>query len=326
MHSDEIGIIMPVKNAAVWLEACLESICAQTYPHWKLYAVDDGSFDESYTLLKEYASKDARVCVFKNKGCGIVDALCTGYLQSTEPYITRMDADDLMPPGKLAWLYYAVSQNQDRVVTGKVTYFSDKPISEGYLRYENWLNNRVINGDFEQHMYRECVIASGNWMCCRDTLEKVGAFEFLHYPEDYDLVFRWYTARVKFLGINKFTHYWREHELRTSRNSANYNQNAFFNLKLFYWVKLECKENNSVVLLGEGVKANLAKKLLAANGVPYRQVGQEEKEDLLSLANYKATADDKVLICVYPRAEIREVIEKVLTQKGLLPGVNWWYV
>jgi glycosyltransferase involved in cell wall biosynthesis len=326
MNFNEIGIVMPVKNAAAWLTDCLDSIRAQTYTRWNLYAVDDGSTDHSLALLKTYASKDPRVRVFTNKGQGIVEALRTAYTQTTEPFITRMDADDLMPPDKLSVLYEAVSQAPNRVVTGKVRYFSENSVSEGYRRYEAWLNERVTQQDFELHMYRECVIASGNWMCHRETLDKVGAFESLYYPEDYDLVLRWYAGGVMFTGTNHVTHQWREHGLRTSRNSTHYNQDAFFRLKLSRWVALEIEKMNRIVLVGEGVKANLAKKFMQSAGIEFIQVGQEAKNNQLSMASYKPRADDKVLICVYPNAEVRQALEKLLSSKGLQPGVNWWYV
>lgn len=326
MNSNEIGIVMPVKNAVAWLADCLDSICTQTYDRWNLYAVDDGSTDESLTLLKTYAAKDPRIRVFTNKGQGIIDALCTAYAHTTEPYITRMDADDLMPPDKLALLHEAVAQAANHVVTGKVSYFSEKSVSEGYRRYEAWLNERVALQDFDLHMYRECVIASGNWMCHRETLEEVGAFERLSYPEDYDLVLRWYARGITFTGVNQVTHQWREHELRTSRNSAHYNQDAFFRLKLSRWMALEVTSTHRIVLVGKGVKANLVKQFLYAAGLKFIQVGQEAKENLVSITGYTAKRDDKVLICVYPRSDSRYALEKVLSEKRLEPGENWWYV
>lgn len=47
MHDPLISILMPVRNAGIYLEACLESILGQTYLHWELLPVDDSSEDDS---------------------------------------------------------------------------------------------------------------------------------------------------------------------------------------------------------------------------------------------------------------------------------------
>ncbi len=325
-NSAQIGILMPVKNAAPWIEDCIRSMLEQSYSSWNLYAVDDHGTDESFALLSRFTATTERVKVFKNEGNGIIDALKMAYSNSSEPFITRMDADDIMPIHKLETLYKASVNDVNAVVTGKVKYFSEHAVSEGYLRYEAWLNERIEQEDFEQHMYRECVVASANWMCHRDTLDRVNAFNTSVYPEDYDLVLRWYAEGIKMKGVHSTTHLWREHEKRTSRNSERYAQESFFKLKVKRWIELELEEKSRVVLFGEGLKTNLTKKILASCNIGYLQVVQEPSKNQQSPESYQAEAIDKVLICVYPQADKRKALENILIEKGLMPLTNWWYV
>ena len=118
-----------------------------------------------------------------------------------------------------------------------VKYFGEKPISEGYLKYENWINEINLTGKQWQQVYRECVIASPNWMVRKSDLDNIGGFNDLIYPEDYHLVFKWYQNRFDIHTIPEVTLYWREHPERTSRNSEYYAQKSFFNLKIHQFIK-----------------------------------------------------------------------------------------
>ncbi len=94
-----ISVLMPVHNAGDFLVEAIESIKWQTYPHWELIAVDDGSTDNSLAILKRFARKDSRIKVFhfkKNKG--IAPALNYGLKKAKGQCLARMDADDVSLP------------------------------------------------------------------------------------------------------------------------------------------------------------------------------------------------------------------------------------
>lgn len=66
-----ISIVMPVFNGASLLHRMIDSILAQTYKNFELICVDDGSRDDSASILESYRSLDSRVVILKqeNKGC-----------------------------------------------------------------------------------------------------------------------------------------------------------------------------------------------------------------------------------------------------------------
>ncbi len=326
LQYDEIAIVMPVKNVASWISECVNSILNQSYPHFKLYVVDDHSTDNTVAILKQYALKDHRIVLLKNTGNGIVDALTTAYYNSTESLITRMDGDDVMPKNKLASFIEVFRQHPEAIISGKVKYFSNKPISKGYLDYQNWLNNRIDENDFQQWKYRECVIASANWMTSRAQIDAIGGFASLNYPEDYDMVLKWLSKNIPFIGIDTITHHWREHPDRTSRNSSHYQQTSFFQLKIKHWIKHDYKSSKPTFLIGKGKKQQLVSHLLNEHLIEYDTLDQlsysaQELTDIL-----KEHANSQLLICVYPPKKPRIQLESWLQSCGFKLGTNCWYV
>ena len=67
---------MPVYNAEAFVAEAIESVLAQTYPHWELIIVDDGSTDASPEVLKRYA--DPRILMIRQENKGEGGARNTG--------------------------------------------------------------------------------------------------------------------------------------------------------------------------------------------------------------------------------------------------------
>lgn len=90
----KISVIIPVYNAEQYLYKCLDSVVAQTYDAWEVIAIDDGSKDNSFRILEEYARKDQRFHVEtkKNEGSGLTRNRALE--QATGDMIVFLDADD----------------------------------------------------------------------------------------------------------------------------------------------------------------------------------------------------------------------------------------
>ena len=88
-------------------------------------------------------------------------ALRLAYLNSKGEFITRMDSDDIMAPQKLLVMIGSlIQQGKGHLAVGQVTYFSERGISNGYERYEQWLNQLTETGTNYSEIYKECVIPS----------------------------------------------------------------------------------------------------------------------------------------------------------------------
>jgi glycosyltransferase involved in cell wall biosynthesis len=274
----KISILTPFKNAEKYILATAESILAQTETDWEWILVNDHSEQNEEEILSNLLS-DNRIQVLKNKGNGIIDALNTAFGKATGTYCTRMDADDVMPENKLKHFCNFLDQsNSKTIVTGKVRYFSEEyEVSEAFRKYESWLNSQVVKNDFYSEIYRECTLASGNWMMYTKTLHSIGGFKALKYPEDYDLLFRWYENSLTISGIDEVTHLWREHSERTSRTHTHYAQEAFFELKVKRLLDLDWN-GEQILLNGTGQKGRLSAKILMKQSVSFRWFSHEAEK------------------------------------------------
>ena len=271
MKSPVVSILMPVYNSELYLEACLKSIQDQSFPNWELLAINDQSEDKSRDILTAFSNTDDRIKVFDNQHKGIVGALNLAYKNSSGDYITRMDSDDLMPMDKLQSLLKLLRlSGQGHVSTGKVSYFATgKNLDSGYKTYEKWLNDLVERQEHWENIYKECVIASPNWMIAKSDLDKIGGICSGVYPEDYELVFRMYKSGLKVSCSEDVTHLWRDHYTRTSRTSEVYRDNRFLELKCTEFVTDKLLSNGKLMLWGAGGKGKtIAKALISAN-IPF---------------------------------------------------------
>lgn len=94
-----ISIVIPVYNRAHTLERALKSVLTQTYPHFEVLLVDDGSTDGG---VQAFALHDPRVRIIKHHtNQGAASARNTGVSHALYPYIAFLDSDDTWHPTKL---------------------------------------------------------------------------------------------------------------------------------------------------------------------------------------------------------------------------------
>ncbi len=95
----ELSVIIPVYNSAEYISEAIESILNQSYQNFELVIINDGSGDNSGSIIKSFS--DSRIKYFENEGNrGLVYSLNRGMEESKGRYIARMDADDIALPKK----------------------------------------------------------------------------------------------------------------------------------------------------------------------------------------------------------------------------------
>ena len=100
-----ISIIIPIYNASAYLKECLTSIQQQNYKEFEAICVDDGSKDESASIVNEFVKIDTRFKLFQQPNSGVSAARNLGLSKATAEYVCFIDADDVVDKDFLLCLY-----------------------------------------------------------------------------------------------------------------------------------------------------------------------------------------------------------------------------
>jgi glycosyltransferase involved in cell wall biosynthesis len=113
-----VSVIIPVHNAAPWLERCLDSLSAQTLRDYEVLLVDDASTDASPRIAERYCVNfpDIFRYVRRNARKGPGPARNTGLTHARGEYIGFVDSDDTVRPEMFATLYDAARGGQADIV------------------------------------------------------------------------------------------------------------------------------------------------------------------------------------------------------------------
>lgn len=95
-----VSIIIPAHNSARTLPETLQSVCAQTYPHWEAIVVENGSTDDTAAVAAEWAARDSRIRVTQSAP-GVSVARNAGIQLARHAWIQFLDSDDWLLPAHL---------------------------------------------------------------------------------------------------------------------------------------------------------------------------------------------------------------------------------
>lgn len=120
-----VSVVMPAYNVEKYIAASIESVINQTYLHWELLIVDDGSSDNTALIIKKYQLQDQRIKYFHQKNSGQSQARDLALKNSTGKYIAFLDADDLWLTKKLSISVEEICNNNFDLLFTDAYYFED---------------------------------------------------------------------------------------------------------------------------------------------------------------------------------------------------------
>ena len=119
----KVSVLMPVYNLEDYIEHAMESIFNQTLKDIEIVCVNDGSVDNSYEILKEFASKYDFIKVFSQENKGAGPALNKCIEEATGEYIAFLDADDIyVDDDALERMYNYAKENDADMVAGNLKF------------------------------------------------------------------------------------------------------------------------------------------------------------------------------------------------------------
>lgn len=131
MTEGVVSVIVPVYNVEQFLDACIESVVAQTYQNLEIILVDDASPDRCPERCEAWAKRDARIKVIHKQNAGLGMARNTGLEHARGEYVCFVDSDDVVEPDMVACCYAAAkAHSADLVCFGHDRLMSDGSVTQ----------------------------------------------------------------------------------------------------------------------------------------------------------------------------------------------------
>jgi glycosyltransferase involved in cell wall biosynthesis len=263
-----VTVLMPVRNAAATLDACLDSIQAQSFRDFELLVVDDASTDDSCSLVAARMQLDTRIRLLDAPRRGLVACLNEGLARARAPLIARMDGDDLMDVDRLAAQHAYLHRHRDvDVVASRVSAFPDDRLQAGMKEYLRWQNACVDSAALRDEIYVECPITHPSVMFRRATVVDDGAYCDGDFPEDYELWLRLTENGRRLAKVDRCLLHWRQHDDSLSRRDPRYSRDAFDRLRARYLARdARLSSDRPLVFWGAGRRTRRRTTHLIARG------------------------------------------------------------
>ncbi len=141
----DVSLYIPCYNASKYIEKCLSSILAQTYPIQEILIVDDGSTDDTVEVVKKFPS----IQIVKHpENRGLAAARNTGIRELKFEFIANIDSDCVAEKDWLEQLMKNMTENNIAGVGGKLVETNRSTIPDYWRRVhmkQHWGEDRVIN-------------------------------------------------------------------------------------------------------------------------------------------------------------------------------------
>lgn len=114
----QISVIIPVYNMEKYLIRCIESIENQTQKNIEIIFIDDGSTDNTFSILQEYEKKYNNILIMQQQHTAAGVARNKGIRKAKGKYVAFMDADDFYPDKEILQKLFEISEEKDALICG----------------------------------------------------------------------------------------------------------------------------------------------------------------------------------------------------------------
>jgi glycosyltransferase involved in cell wall biosynthesis len=211
MTSPLVSIIIPVFNDEKFIKETIQSVKNQVYINWECIIVNDGSVDNSESIIQSEISNDSRFTYVFKENSGVSDTRNLGIKQAKGEFILPLDSDDLISVNYiLEGVAVFEKQPNTKLVYCKAEFFGEKK-SAFKLRAYFYKDLIVQNSIFCSAMYKKADYLNTDGY---DSNLKLGL-------EDWEFWIQLLDENSKVVKINKVHFYYRIKN--TSRNSIHEN-------------------------------------------------------------------------------------------------------
>lgn len=232
-----VSIIVPFYNAEKFIAQCIQSIKNQTYKHWELILVNDGSTDKSTDIAKLYSKQDDRIHLIFQKNAGVSAARNKGLASVKGDFICFCDVDDYYESNALELMVNSFSDSVDIVKCNFIRIIKGETIKNKSCFKGLYWNNQIIESVIPEYLSPINIRSKGEfcsiWGCLfRTTL--LTNINFISTEVMEDKVF-WLEALssargIFYLDIPLYVYNWIPNSAM-NRYHKDYSQNVIFVLQ-----------------------------------------------------------------------------------------------
>ncbi len=217
-----VSVVVPTYNHRDYVLQALESVFAQTFTAYEVIVVNDGSPDDTESLLRPLI-EGGRIVYLEQENQGQAAARNRGWQAARGEYVAFLDDDDLWPPEKLEWQAGVLDEQPQTVLVygPPARLHPDGTISPP--RPEAHPSGQV----YDALLRRYCLLSPGQALIRTSVLRKVGGFDTdLWGVDDWDLYVR-LAREGEFQYVDQVALYYRLHHGNASRSALRHAENAW---------------------------------------------------------------------------------------------------
>ena len=151
--AETVSILISVYNAQATLDACMESIVAQTHRDLEIVLVDDGSKDDTLAVCRAWEAKDSRVHVIHQENGGLSAGRNTGLANAHGDWVMFVDGDDALVPDAVETLLASRACDED-ILAGCCLVVSDGMPEDTEHFYDG---DRLFRGKEKFELFHELI-------------------------------------------------------------------------------------------------------------------------------------------------------------------------
>ncbi|WP_291136272.1 glycosyltransferase family 2 protein [Flavobacterium sp. UBA7663] len=232
----KISIVIPCYNVGQYLTRCIESVLSQTYSHFEVILIDDGSTDSTAAISQSFAALDNRVQYFYQENSGVSVARNLGIEKASGTKIMFLDADDYITSTKVSDLVLALPNDNQKLLSICGLYHVKKGVTtknSGFSRLialqKSQINKNEILTLFEyENLSSPC--------CKLYDLELLHQYQIrfhasITYQEDLLFNLDYFKQVESIIIVPSFHYYYIEHP---TSSSIKYHKQLFAALPIIY--------------------------------------------------------------------------------------------
>ena len=226
MDDPKVSIIMSVYNCEEYLKYSIDSIINQSFNDYEFIIINDGSTDNSLSILKQYQKLDNRIIIINNKkNYGLPISLNKGIKFAKSKFIARQDADDISEIDRLKLQYNFMNKNESVDILGSNCSYID--LNNHHIFSDNHFSK--IKQFKDDLLKARAILPHGSAFMRTSVLKDFGGYnESFYYSQDGELWLRLLNNNRKIFVMDQILYKYR---LQPISEKSKYGHREYNKLK-----------------------------------------------------------------------------------------------